>query len=91
MSVSIDKIKGSNRQAGIHWKDTAGIFLFLLVLGIFMALPIYLAVLMSIKPVHELFVFPPKLYVIDPTLDNFRDMFQTLSNMWIPFSRYVFK
>ena len=90
MSVSIDKIKGSNRQAGIHWKDTAGIFLFLLVLGIFMALPIYLAVLMSIKPVQELFVFPPKLYVIDPTLDNFRDMFQTLSNMWIPFSRYVF-
>lgn len=90
MATSIDKIKGSNRQAGTHWKDTAGIFIFLLILGIFMALPIYLAVLMSVKPVHELFVFPPKLYVIDPTLDNFRDMFQTLSNMWIPFSRYVF-
>ena len=90
MPVSIDKIKGSNRQAGTHWKDTAGIFLFLLILGIFMALPIYLAVLMSIKPVHELFVFPPKLYVIDPTLDNFRDMFRTLSDMWVPFSRYVF-
>ena len=55
-----------------------------------MALPIYLAVIMSIKPVHELFVFPPKFYVIDPTLDNYRDMFKTLSDMWVPFSRYVF-
>ena len=90
MSERIDKIKGTNRPAGRNYKSTIGIFLFLAVSGAFMAMPIYLAVLMSIKPVHELFVFPPKLYVIDPTLDNFRDMFRTLSNMWVPFSRYVF-
>ncbi len=87
---SIEKSKGTNKQAGKKIGGTVGIFVFLTVLGLFMALPIYLAIIMSIKPVHELFVFPPKLYVIDPTLDNFRDMFQTLSDMWVPFSRYVF-
>ena len=90
MSESIEKKKGTNRQAGRKYGDTAGIFLFLLILGIFMIMPIYLAVIMSIKPVHELFIFPPKFYAVDPTLDNFREMFRTLSNMWTPFSRYVF-
>lgn len=84
------KLKASSRQAGRKIGGTIGIFLFLLFLGTFMALPIYLACIMSIKPVHELFIFPPKLYVIDPTLDNFKDMFATLSDMWVPFSRYVF-
>ena len=55
-----------------------------------MVLPIYLKVIMSIKPVEELFVFPPKLYAIRPTLDNFRDMFRALSSNRVPFSRYVF-
>ncbi len=84
------RLKASNKQAGKKIGGTVGIFIFLLIIGLFMALPIYLACVMSIKPVHELFVFPPKLYVIDPTLDNFKDMFATLSNMWVPFSRYVF-
>lgn len=55
-----------------------------------MALPIYLAVVMSLKPVQELFVFPPKLYVIDPTLSNYSAMFRLCSDLWVPFSRYVF-
>lgn len=90
MAGHIDNIKGSHKQAGKKIGSTIGIFVFLFILGIFMALPIYLTIIMSIKPVHELFVFPPKLYVIEPTFDNFRDMFQALSNMWVPFSRYVF-
>ncbi len=84
------KLKASSRQAGKKIGGTVAIFIFLLLLGLFMALPIYLACVMSVKPVHELFVFPPKLYAIDPTLDNFKDMFATLSDMWVPFSRYVF-
>jgi ABC-type glycerol-3-phosphate transport system permease component len=66
------------------------IFLFLALLGLFMFLPIYLTVIMSIKPVEELFVFPPKLYAVRPTLDNFRDMFRVLHQNRVPFSRYVF-
>lgn len=84
------RLKASNRQAGRRTGGSIGIFLFLLVLGIFMVLPIYLAVVMSIKPVEELFIFPPKLYAVRPTLDNFRDMFRVMRSSRVPFSRYVF-
>ncbi|MBQ5337189.1 MAG: carbohydrate ABC transporter permease, partial [Oscillospiraceae bacterium] len=59
------------------------------VLAVFMALPIYLAVVMSIKPSQEWFIFPPKFYAMDPTLDNFREMFRAAGQLWVPFSRYV--
>ena len=69
-------LKVSTKRAGHRIGGTVGIFVFLLVLALFMALPIYLAVVMSLKPVQELFVFPPKLYVIDPTLSNYSAMFR---------------
>ncbi len=83
-------LKVSSKRAGQKRGGTIGIFIILLILGIFMILPIYLAVVMSLKPVQELFVFPPKLYVIDPTLSNFTTMFRLCSDLWVPFSRYVF-
>ena len=65
-------------------------FLFLTVLGIFMALPIVLSVSNSLKPLEELFVFPPKFLVRNPTFDNFRDLFNLMSESWVPFTRYMF-
>lgn len=88
--VNTVKLKASNKQAGRKIGGTIAIFMFLTVLGLFMVLPIYLTVIMSVKPVEELFVFPPKLYVIRPTLDNFSDMFAALRQNRVPFSRYVF-
>ena len=89
-TVNTDRLRASNRQAGRRIGGTVAIFIFLFVLGAFMVLPIYLTVVMSIKPVEELFIFPPKLYAIRPTLDNFRDMFRALNSNRVPFSRYVF-
>lgn len=89
-AVNTARMKASNKQAGKKIGGTIGIFVFLLLLGIFMILPIYLAVVMSVKPVEELFIFPPKLYAVEPTLDNFRDMFAALRSNQVPFSRYVF-
>ena len=88
--VNTMKLKASNRQAGRKYGGSVVIFLFLALLGLFMFLPIYLTVIMSIKPVEELFIFPPKLYAIRPTLDNFSDMFRVLHQNRVPFSRYVF-
>lgn len=88
--VNTAKLKASNKQAGRKIGGTIAIFTFLLLLGLFMVLPIYLAVVMSIKPVEELFIFPPKLYAIEPTLDNFGEMFAVLKSNQVPFSRYVF-
>lgn len=89
-AVNISRMKASNKQAGKKAGGTVFIFILLFVLGVFMILPIYLTLVMSVKPVEELFVFPPKLYTLNPTLDNFKDMFDTLNEMWVPFSRYVF-
>ena len=88
--INTAKLKASNRQAGRRIGGTVAIFIFLTLLGLFMVLPIYLTVIMSIKPVEELFIFPPKLYASRPTLDNFSDMFEALHQNRVPFSRYVF-
>ena len=84
------KLKASNKQAGKKIGGTVAIFLFLTILGLFMVLPIYLTIVMSIKPVEELFIFPPKLYAIRPTFDNFKEMFGALHQNRVLFSRYVF-
>ena len=88
--INTAKLKASNRQAGRRIGGTVAIFIFLTLLGLFMVLPIYLTVIMSIKPVEELFIFPPKLYASRPNLDNFSDMFEALHQNRVPFSRYVF-
>lgn len=88
--MDIKKLKGTNRQAGGKKGGTIAIGLFLFILGLFMLLPIYLTVVMSVKPVEELFIFPPQMYTLRPTLDNFSDMFEALRSNRVPFSRYVF-
>lgn len=88
--TDVSKLKASNRQAGRKIGGTVGIFLFLTLLGIFMALPIYLMLVMSVKPTEELFVFPPKFWTLRPTLENFNDMFESVRRNRVPFSRYIF-
>ena len=86
----MEKSKGTNKRVGKSWKNDIGIFLLLCFLGIFMIAPIYIAIVTSIKPVQEIFIMPPRLYAIDPTGDNFKDLFMVANNSWVPFSRNVF-
>ncbi|WP_020615445.1 carbohydrate ABC transporter permease [Paenibacillus daejeonensis] len=65
-------------------------FLFLAVTGAFMALPLVYAINAAFKPLDEIFLFPPTLFVRNPTLDNFVDLTALLGNSWVPFSRYIF-
>jgi ABC-type glycerol-3-phosphate transport system permease component len=62
----------------------------LTLLGLFTALPLYIAIINSLKPLNELWVFPPRFYVVNPTLKNFEDLFSLMSNSIVPFSRYIF-
>ena len=55
-----------------------------------MFLPLYYVVIQSFKPLDELFYYPPKFYVINPTWDNFTSLFTLMSESWVPFSRYIF-
>jgi len=63
---------------------------FLLLLSAFMLLPIVFVVSNAFKPLDELFIYPPKLLVNKPTLDNYSSMMKLMSQSWVPFSRYLF-
>ena len=75
-----------NRSAG----GDAGIFFFLAIMGVFMFLPMYYTVVQALKPLDELWAFPPKFYVVSPTFKNFKDLFRLMNTSWVPFSRYLF-
>ena len=62
----------------------------LLVFGAFMALPLVYTINSAFKPAHELFIFPPRIFVQNPTFDNFLDVALLMRDSWVPFSRYVF-
>lgn len=66
------------------------IILFLSVLGIFMMLPLVFLVSTAFKPQEELFLYPPRFLVQNPTLDNFKDLFLAMSGDRIPLVRYFF-
>ena len=80
----------SSRKINRSKGGTIGILIVLLFLACFMVLPIVLAISNSLKPLNELWEFPPKLYPKEPTLKNFLDMFNIMSNSLVPFSRYIF-
>lgn len=75
-----------NRSAG----GDLGITIILVIFGIFMAVPMYYAVIQALKPLNELFYFPPRFYVVHPTFDNFKNLFGLMNDSWVPFSRYIF-
>ena len=75
-----------NRSAG----GDAGITFMLTILGVIMFVPMYYVVIQSLKPLDELFMFPPRFYVMSPTFDNFIDLFSLMGDSWVPFSRYIF-
>ena len=63
---------------------------FLILFGAFSALPFVYAILQSLKPLDELFVFPPRFFVVNPTGDNYYLLWIRVLNSWVPFTRYLF-
>lgn len=69
---------------------TVGIFLFLLLIAAFMSIPLIYTILQSIKPIEEYYIYPPKFYVMNPTLDNYRTILDSVDSLGVPFTRYLF-
>jgi len=65
-------------------------YLLLALYAAFMSLPLVYAIVQSVKPYNELFIFPPRFFTKNPTMMNFRKLFDLTSTSWVPFSRYVF-
>ncbi len=67
------------------------LYLFLLFVAMVMVFPIVYAVSSALKPLDELFKFPPRIFPQNPTFDNFSDLFVTMGKSGVvTFSRYLF-
>ena len=64
-------------------------FVFLCLFAAVMVLPMVYAISNAFKPLDELFVFPPRFFVRNPTLDNFKGISALFTETMVPFSRYV--
>ncbi|MBO0991686.1 carbohydrate ABC transporter permease [Bacillus sp. SD088] len=82
-------MKTTIKRKGIDW---GGIFLytFLTIGGLLFLSPLVYMASTSVKPISELFLFPPRFFPINPTLVNFRDLFFITGTTTVPFSRYIF-
>lgn len=82
----IGRRRKPNRSVG---GDLLNILMLLCVCA-FMLLPFVYAICSAFKPLDELFIFPPRFYVVHPTMDNFHDLIVLMAKSWVPFSRYAF-
>lgn len=75
-----------NRSRG----GNAAIFILLGLMALFMGMPLFYSIASAFKPPEEIYLFPPKFYAIHPTINNFKQLSQMVSNLWVPFSRYLY-
>ena len=79
------KRRRPNRSLG----GDLGIYFMLALVACLMAFPLVFAVSSALKPLDELFRFPPTIFPKHPTIDNFSDLIVTMGQSWVPFSRYI--
>jgi ABC-type glycerol-3-phosphate transport system permease component len=73
----------------LDW-DGAILYAFMTIGAVIMVLPFVYMVSNAFKPMEELFLFPPRFWVIHPTVENFIDLFKITSSNTVPFTRYIF-
>ncbi|MDO4562987.1 MAG: carbohydrate ABC transporter permease [Clostridia bacterium] len=87
------KVKAIKKQKPKKFKFSPGwVFVYIIMLGLvcFTALPLIYLICTAFKPLDELFAYPPQFFVRKPTLKNFTDLLTTVSGSSIPFTRYIF-
>lgn len=65
-------------------------YVFMIALVCFTALPLEFLVVQAFKPLDELFIYPPRFYVVNPTLKNFSELLMAMDGSTVPFTRYFF-
>ncbi len=84
------RIRKSNHAMNRSLGGDIGINAILVIFGAFMFIPMLYTIIQSLKPLDELWVYPPRFWVQKPTFDNFSDLLKLMSSSWVPFSRYIF-
>lgn len=84
--VRARKLRRRNRSI----TGDVGLTLMLAFFGLFSLFPLVLTVVNAFKPLSEIFIFPPKLTVENPTLNNFLDLATIVESFNVTLSRYIF-
>ena len=84
------RIRKSNHAMNRSLGGDIGINAVLLLMGAFMFLPMLYTIMQALKPLDELWQYPPRFFVRNPTFNNFKTLFNLMSTSWVPFSRYIF-
>jgi len=85
-SLRMRKIRRRNRSLGVDIALTV----FLGAFGLFSLFPLAYIIVSAFKPMSEVFIFPPRLVVENPTLNNFFDLGAIIEGFDIPLLRYIF-
>ena len=83
--IKLKRRKG-NRSVG----GDIGIYILLILFGIFFVLPLVYSISSAFKPLDEIYLYPPRFFVKNPTFNNFQDLLVVMSSSYVPFTRYVF-
>ena len=70
--------------------STVVILILLTAVALVSLLPIVYVICNAFKPLEELFVYPPRFFVRNPTTQNFTDFMYATDVSTVPFSRYLF-
>ncbi len=83
-------LRAKQKRVSRSLRGNALVLFFLLMMSVFMVLPLLYTAVTAFKPTSELFLYPPKFFVQNPTLENFSTMIRLVNEMWVPFERYLF-
>ena len=83
-------IKGRMMNPDRFHKSQIKFFAILIPMAIFMGLPIVYIFSQALKPLDELFIYPPKFFTSNPSLDNFKKLVEAMMSSDVPIYRYFF-
>lgn len=66
------------------------VYILMIALAIFTSLPLIYMISTAFKPLDELFLFPPTFLVHHPSMQNFANLFTSVSQGETPVTRYIF-
>ena len=86
------KAEKVRRRTG-HLNRTAGnrafVYGVVIFFALFMVLPVIYTISSAFKPLEELWIFPPRFLVSNPTTKNFSDLVKIVNNSYVPLGRYI--
>lgn len=86
----MQSFSGKKMNPTRYHKSQNKFYVLLVVMAIVMGLPIVFIFCQALKPIDELFAYPPKFLVRKPSLDNFAKLFDLMKTSKVPIMRYFF-